>query len=142
MLARLNPVRWAMERVDQWVASAGLDSSVSVSTRSTSSSLNLREVPGRCSSSRPSIPLSKKRCLHFPAVCSVVDTCAAMAVLLSPSAANKTIRARRARAWAVVRRRLQESNCFRSLSATDSGANGRPASAFSYSIRCSGPFYL
>lgn len=46
----------ASERVDQCVASVGVDSSVSVNTRSTALSLSLREVPERGSSSKPSKP--------------------------------------------------------------------------------------
>ncbi len=42
MLARLNPVLAAMERVDQCVASSGLDFSVSARTRSMSQSPSLR----------------------------------------------------------------------------------------------------
>src|SRR5271169_379753 len=126
MLARLRPVSAAMERVDQWVALEGLDSSVSASTRSMFSSPSLREVPGRGSSSRPSMPFSRNRRRHLPTVCSVAGRCCAMAVLLIPSAAHKTIRARMARAWAVFRRRLHEISCLRCPSASDSGAIGRP----------------
>jgi len=122
----LKPVALAMERVDQWVASAGMDSSVSASTRSMSSSPSLRGVPGRDSSSRLSRPPSRKRRRHLPTVCSVAETCCAMAVLLSPSAASKTIRARMARACAVLRRRLHERSCWRCSSPIDSGGSGRP----------------
>jgi len=51
---RLSPHCAASERVLQWVASFGADSSVIVSTRSTSASLTLRGVPGRGSSNNPS----------------------------------------------------------------------------------------
>jgi hypothetical protein len=65
---RLSPHCTASERVLQCVASFGLDSSVIVSTRSTSASLTLRGVPGRGSSNKPSSRWSIKRCRHFPTV--------------------------------------------------------------------------
>src|SRR3954471_23720849 len=63
---RLKPDSCASERVLQCVASRGSDSSVVVSTCSTSASLTLRGVPGRGSSSKPSNTLLRKREHKFP----------------------------------------------------------------------------
>ena len=54
------------ERVDQWVASVGVSSRDLTITRSTSSSVIARGLPGRSSSWRPSRPRSAKRLRHFP----------------------------------------------------------------------------
>ena len=56
--ARCGASEEAISRVDQCVAACGVDSSVNDSTRSTSLSLSLREVPGRGSSNKPSSPCS------------------------------------------------------------------------------------
>ena len=77
----LRPERWAMDRVLQWVASLGVDSSVSVITRSTSSSVTARGRPLRGSSDRPSNRRSKNRERHFPTVSS--DTSKSAATLTS-----------------------------------------------------------
>ena len=61
----LIPVAAAIERVDQCVASRGCSSSVFTITRSTSSSLIERGLPGRGSSCKPSRPRRANR----PATC-------------------------------------------------------------------------
>ena len=73
----LRPERWAMDRVLQCVASLGVDSSVSVITRSTSSSVTARGRPLRGSSDRPSNRRSKNRERHFPTVSSDTSKSAA-----------------------------------------------------------------
>ena len=65
----LIPHRRAIKRVLQCVASRGVDSRVSVSTRSTAASLISRGAPGRGSSSNPSNRRAIKRLRHFPNVC-------------------------------------------------------------------------
>lgn len=80
----LMPVAWAMERVDQWVASRGASSRVFVITRSTSSSVMLRGLPGRGSSVRPSRRISAKRLRHLPTVARAKESSAA----ISPVAAT------------------------------------------------------
>ena len=72
------------------------------------------------------MPPSRKRRRHLPTVCKVVETCCAIAVLLKPSAANKTIRARIAKACAVFGRRLHETSCLRCSCPIESGGSGRP----------------
>ncbi len=61
---RLRPQTWAIVRVLQWVASAGLVSRVRVSTASTWASLIVRGAPGRGSSSNPSRRLVSRRLRH------------------------------------------------------------------------------
>jgi len=68
-------------------------------------SANLREVPGRGSSSKPSLPAWANRFLHLPTVCGVVESFSAIDLLLPPSAASKMIRDRMANACAVLGRR-------------------------------------
>ena len=80
----LRPERWAMDRVLQCVASLGVVSSVSVITRSTSSSVTARGRPLRGSSDRPSNRRSKNRERHFPTVSSDTAKSAATAMLLRP----------------------------------------------------------
>ena len=80
-VARFRPLVSAIERVLYCVAPRGSDSSVRVTTRSTSSSLTVRGVPGRGASSRPSQPLARNRRRHLPAVARVVPRVAATACL-------------------------------------------------------------
>ena len=80
----LRPELRAMDRVLQCVASLGLDSSVSVITRSTSSSVTASGRPLRGSSDRPSNRRSKNRERHFPTVSSDTSKAAATAMLLRP----------------------------------------------------------
>ena len=101
----LIPARLAMERVLQCVASGGVASSVSVITRSTSASVIARGAPGRGSSSKPSGPRSAKRRRQIRTVGRLTRSARATPLLVAPGSAQaSSMRARRARAWAVVRR--------------------------------------
>ena len=122
----LRPERWAMDRVLQWVASLGVDSSVSVITRSTSASVTARGRPLRGSSDRPSNRRSKNRERHFPTVSSDTSKSAATLVLLRPSAQARIILARSARPWAVLGRRTHRSSVSLSVSSNISGGIGLP----------------
>ena len=113
-VAGLSPLALAIERVLQWVASRGIDSSVIVTTRSTSASPILRGAPGLASSSRPSQRAATNRRRHLPTVTRVVPSRSATAMSLSPAALASTMRARRASACAVLRRRTQRSSSSRS----------------------------
>jgi hypothetical protein len=98
------PLRRAMLRVLQCLASGGWLSSVCTMTLSTLASSIWRGAPGRGSSSRPSRPRSTKRRRHLPTVCGVTRSRAAIALLLRPAGRPSTIRARNAKACAVLRR--------------------------------------
>jgi hypothetical protein len=93
-----------MLRVLQCVAAGGWLSSVRTMTLSTTASSILRGTPGRGSSSSPSRPRSTKRRRHLPTVCTVTRSRAATTLLLKPEAQANTIRARNAKACAVLRR--------------------------------------
>src|SRR5262245_54764997 len=73
-----------------------------VSTNTASSML--RGTPGRGSSSNPSTPRATKRQRHLPTVCTVTRSRAATALLLKHEAQPNTMRARNAKACAVLRR--------------------------------------
>ena len=118
----LRPVRLAIERVLQWVASSGVVSRVRVTTLSTSASEVLRGVPGLGSSSRPSIRRSKNRDLHFPTVGFDTLISSATAVFVITSAHPSIIRARKANACAVFGRRVHASRV--SLSSLESVNKG------------------
>ena len=122
----LSPLRWAMDRVLQWVASRGVVSSVSVITRSTSSSVTARGRPLRGSSDSPSSLRSRNRERHFPTVSSDTPRSVPTVVLLRPSAQPKIILARSAKACAVFGRRTHRSKVSRSTSSKISGGIGRP----------------
>ena len=122
----LRPERWAMDRVLQCVASLGVDSSVSVITRSTSSSVTARGRPLRGSSDRPSNRRSKNRERHFPTVSSDTSKSAATAMLLRPSAQARIILARSARPCVVLGRRTHRSSVSLSVSSNISGGIGLP----------------
>jgi len=77
---------WPIERVLQCVASLGVDSNVSMMTRSTSSSETLCGAPGRGSSSNPSVRRVTNRWRHLPTVEFVIPSCSATALLVMPSA--------------------------------------------------------
>ena len=98
------PLCRAMLRVLQCVAAGGRLSSVCTMTLSTLASSIVRGAPGRGSSSSPSRPRSTKRRRHLPTVCTVTRSRAATALLLRPAAQPSTIRARNAKACAVLRR--------------------------------------
>jgi hypothetical protein len=110
----LIPVAAAIDRVDQCVALAGCSSSVFTITRSTSSSLIERGLPGRGSSCSPSKPRRAKRPRHFPTVEPVQPSRAAISLLDIPSAAANTIRQRNANACELLGRRAHRSSTSRS----------------------------
>ena len=120
------PEAFAMERVLQCVAPLGVDSRVLVRTCSTSASETLRGAPGRGSSVSPSRRCSRKRERHLPTVTRVAWRCSATAEFDHPSAASRTIRARLARPWAVLRRRAHPWSTSRSSSVTSSSLSLRP----------------
>ena len=109
----LKPEARAIERRLQCVAPRGSDSRVRTTTRSTASSDTLRGVPGRGSSSKPAQPARRKRRRHLPTVARVTPSSLATATSLPPRALRRTMRALRASACAVLRRRRQRSNCWR-----------------------------
>ena len=78
----LIPVAAAMDRVDQCVASTGLDSRVRTTTCSTASSVTVRGAPGRGSSVRPSSRSRTNRARHLPTVTLLIPSNSATAVLL------------------------------------------------------------
>ena len=88
-VAELMPHAFAIERVLHCVAPRGIDSSVIVTTRSTSASLTVRGAPGLGSSRRPSHPFSMNRRRHLPTVSRVVPSRAATPMSRSPSADAK-----------------------------------------------------
>jgi hypothetical protein len=142
MLDWLSPQALAISRVDQCVAASGWLSSVRASTCSTCLSLSLREVPGRGSSNSPSLPALANRFLHFPTVCGVVESFAAIDLLFTPCAASKIIRDRKARACAVLGRRLQLIKFQRCSAVTITTDTGRPLRSDTLCIRCkSHPIY-
>ena len=81
----------ARRRVDQWVASRGVDSSVAVNTRSTWASVFFRGTPGRGSSSIPSVVGATNRPRHLPTVCLITCRSRAIAVAVSPAAQQEPI---------------------------------------------------
>jgi len=118
----LIPVAAAIERVDQCVASDGCSSSVFTITRSTSSSLIERGLPGRGSSCSPSRPRCANRPRHFPTVEGVQANCDAISLLDVPSAAASTIRHRNANACELLGRRAHRSSTSRSSSLSTTSA--------------------
>ncbi len=105
-----SPSSRASERVDQWVASAGVRSRVVVMTRSTCSFKIVRGLPGRGSSSSPSRPSRRKRLRHLAAVWRWTPSAWAISLLPAPAAAASTIRERWASACALFGRRAQASS--------------------------------
>jgi len=93
-----------MLRMFQCVASRGWLSSVCTMMLSTSASAILRGTPGRGSSSSPSTPRAIKRRRRLPTVCTLTRSRAATALSLRPEVQPNTIRARDAKACAVVPR--------------------------------------
>src|SRR5262245_39051398 len=122
----LNPQRAAMPRVLQCVASRGFVSNVNRTTSSTAASPTVRGAPGRGSSSRPSTRFVMKRLRHLPTVCFVSRSSRATCVLVLAPAARSTMRARCAKACAVVGRRAHRSSVARSSSLSCSFGVGRP----------------
>src|SRR3989475_3678411 len=122
----LNPHRRAMARVLQCVAARGVLSSVSRTTCSTCSSVIFRGAPGRGSSSSPATRFATNRRRQRPTVWRVTRASTATALLSRPLTHASTMRARCARACAVVGRRAQRSSVSRSSSLSVNGAFGRP----------------
>lgn len=115
----LSPTAWARLRVLQCVALAGVLSKVVTTARSTCSSVIRRGAPGRGSSSSPSGPRSAKRLRQVATVWRLTPSACATAPFVVPGSAQaSTIRARSAKACAVLRRRVQPSNAARSVSDT------------------------
>src|ERR1044071_1352478 len=125
-LIRLKPQCLAIERILQWVAWRGVDSSVSVITRSTFASLTVRGAPGRGTASSPSRRLVTNRLRHFPTHCLVNRIFSATAEFVWALAHKRMIRARCAKACAVVGRRAHCSNVPRSSGLKIKAGVGRP----------------
>ena len=89
-----SPASFAIERSDQWVASAGRALSVRSITSATFSSAMVRGRPGRGSSESPSMRSATKRRRHLPTVCSLTPISAATALFVSPSAQRRIMRQR------------------------------------------------
>ena len=100
-----SPLSRAIERIDQWVASAGVVSSVRSITSATCSSVSVRGRPGRGSSDSPSMRSFKKRRRHLPTVCSCTPSSAATALFVRPSAQRRIMRQRSEIERATRRRR-------------------------------------
>src|SRR5215472_11433078 len=115
-----------MLRVLQCVAPRGWLSSVCTMTLSTFASSILCGTPGRGSSSNPSTPRSTKRRRHLPTVCTVTRSRAATALLLKPEEQPNTMRARNAKACAVLRRRVSPSKIPAASADSSILATGRP----------------
>jgi len=117
MAVWLIPTCRAIDRVDQWVSwSGGGRSRVATITCSTWSSAIVRGRPGRGSSARPSSRSRTNRPRPLATVCGQIPSRVATATLVAPCAQASTIRARKASAWALVRRRAQRSRVCRSSS--------------------------
>src|SRR5271165_7552240 len=95
-------------------------------TLSTCSSVSFRGAPGRGSSSSPSTPARRNRERHLPTVGNEQRIACATSVLLLPLAQASTMWARKARACADLRRRVQLDSVCRCCSDRTSGAIGRP----------------
>src|SRR5262245_30158299 len=123
---RLSPLAVAIDRVLQWVASAGVVSRVRVITASTCASLIVRGAPGRGSSRSPSRRRLRNRARHLPTVCLVSRSSRATIVLVLPAAHSRISRARCATACAVFGRRAHCSRTSRSARVNVRGGIGRP----------------
>src|SRR2546425_5088359 len=110
----------------QCVAARGVLSSVSRTTCSTCESVIFRGAPGRGSSSSPATRFATNRRRQRPTVWRVTRASTATALLSRPLTHASTMRARCARACAVVGRRAQRSSVSRSSSLSVNGAFGRP----------------
>ena len=122
----LNSLRRAIDRVLQCVASLGVVFRVSVTTRSTSSSVTARGRPLRGSSDRPSSRRSTNRARHWPTVSPDTPNWAASVVLPRPSAQPGIILARGAKACAALGRRAHRSRVSRSTSSRINHGIGCP----------------
>ena len=92
------PTSFAIDLVDQCVASEGVSSSVMTMTRSTAASVIVRGAPGRGSSDNPSRRRATNRARHFPTVAGCTPTSAATSLFVAPPAHANTIRHRNANA--------------------------------------------
>ena len=126
MVEGAYPTALAMERSDQWVAPAGVVSSVRRMVSAISSSPILRGVPGLGSSSSPSSRCAAKRRRHLPTVFASALTSAQIALFSKPVAAANTIRARRAIAWPVLWARASDSSSRRSAALSTIDTAGLP----------------
>ena len=111
----LSPTTLARDRVLQCVAFSGAASSVVMTARSTCSSVIVRGAPGRGSSSNPSGPRSANRRRQIATVGRLTPRAMATPPFVAPGSAQaSTMRARKARACTVLRRRVQPSSVARS----------------------------
>jgi hypothetical protein len=110
----------------QWLAFAGIDSSVLVTTSSTCLSVIERGAPGRGSSSKPSNRFTRNLSRHLQTVACVIFKRFATVPLLNPSSQPSTIRARIAMACPVLGRRANIASFSFSSDVTLSGLVGRP----------------
>jgi hypothetical protein len=122
----LRPHAWAMARVLPCVAWRGVDSQGRVRTRSTWASVMRRGAPGRGSSRSPSVRCCAQRRHPRPTVGRVTPSCSAPAPWVGSVAQAKLIRARWARACAIVGRRVHRSKVARSSAGRRIGSTGRP----------------
>ena len=99
-----RPLSFAMPRELQCVALLGRLSKVVTITASMRASSIVRGAPDLGSSRRPSTRFCTKRLRHLPTVTSSTPSLAATSLFCPPSAQAKTIRALKAKAWAVLRR--------------------------------------
>jgi len=112
----VRPTSAAIDRVDQCVASFGVDSKVFVTTSSTCASLIVGGWPGRGSSSSPSRRCSLKRLRHLVTIGRPnAEPLGDLGVRHASAEAN-TILERCASACALVGRRAHASSCARSSS--------------------------
>src|ERR1700752_2786526 len=123
---RLIPAATAIERVLQWVAPRGVDSSVRTITSSTCASATWRGAPGRGSSCSPSSRSLTKRARHLPTICGVTRSLWATVWLSTSSADLGIMRARRAGGGALRARRAIDSSLSCSLLLNTKSAFGRP----------------
>ncbi len=118
----------ANERVDQCVASFGIDSNVFTSTSSTFSSLIERGTPSRGSSLSPTTRATTKRFRHFPTDDRDTLSSRATSRFDAPAAQANTIRQRNANRCALFGRRAHRSKVARSSSLSTSSAFAGPRS--------------
>jgi hypothetical protein len=121
------PVAAAIDRVDQCVASDGLDSSVFTITASTCSTVIVRGAPGRGSSVNPASRCARNRVRHLPTVMRSTANCSATCRFVAPVAHANTIFDRNANACADFGRRAHRCSVSRSSTDSVNSAFGRPA---------------
>ena len=104
-----KPAALAIERIDQCVASLGVERSVRSITAATWSSSIVRGLPGRASSKSPSMRSFRNRRRHLPTVCSWTPSSLATDLLGTPSAHRRITRQRSDNDRATRRRRTCRS---------------------------------